>query len=122
MMRSLLLLILSSMLLAACTNDDSGEEGDLDYFCDQWAPTWCDAYADCDPFNFNTNFSGDRAQCVEQTTADCLNPRSGRDRCDGASRDETDDCVDYILSNHPEGCHLLFGPQADMTPCEEICQ
>lgn len=116
-----MLLFIVTLLCSGCDDSESGDSGDLEYYCEQQVPSWCAAYADCDPFNFATYFPEGFEQCVEQSRNDCLDPRSGQSRCDGATVAETDDCVAYLDTHHPDGCHLLFGPQADLSLCEEIC-
>jgi hypothetical protein len=106
---------------AACRETAQGvEHGDVEYFCAEWAPVWCLAFAECDPANFLGSFQT-LDECFEASERSCLDPAGGGATCADATRDETDGCVDYIEVNTPDGCHLLFGPSADWSPCEEIC-
>ena len=116
-------LSLALLLSIGCAGDGDGEggdSGDLPYHCSRWTAAWCAAYLDCDRIGFGTAFR-DLNECLIFVEEDCLDPPAGHDRCSGATALETDSCVEYLESNHPEGCANLFGVRADMSPCEAIC-
>jgi hypothetical protein len=100
--------------------DDAAASGDQAYYCAEWASAFCPAHSECDPFRFGEAFRS-IDDCLAQVERDCLEPPAGIEPCDGATRDETDECVAYVEARHPEGCQDLFGPSADMSPCEAIC-
>jgi hypothetical protein len=99
---------------------EEGPSGNLEYYCLGWSAAWCPAYRECDPFGFPLAFTSE-TECIEHSVEDCLDPPGGAEPCSGATEEETDLCVEYLESNHPDGCDRLFGVSADMTPCEEIC-
>ncbi len=117
-----LLTCVAFLILAACRSGAEGvEHEDPEYYCAEWAGAWCLAYAECDTANFPRSFQS-IAECIEASERSCLEPLGGGTTCPFATQDETDLCVDYIVSNHPDGCHNLFGPSADWSPCEDICE
>ena len=115
----------AAVVVLACDGDGDGDggppPGNLEYYCAHEAVAWCPAYADCDPSRFAKAFTSVE-QCAEQRALDCLEPPAGFEPCLGATEDETDGCVAYLESNHPDGCQNLFGLTADMSPCESICE
>jgi hypothetical protein len=117
----ILALVASSSLHIGCDDGGSdGDEGDLDYYCEHYSRAYCEAYSECDLFNFHTYFESVE-QCAEQTETDCLDPPAGHETCDGATVEETDACVEYVRTNFPDGCENLFGPSKDLSLCEDIC-
>lgn len=120
--RGRLAAVLLAAPLLACSGDGGpeGPGGDLGDYCGRMSAAFCPAYLDCDPFNFPRAFRS-LEECVSQTEGDCLDPPAGQERCDGATVEETDLCVAYLEENHPDGCERLFGPSADMSPCDAIC-
>ncbi len=121
--RTARLLVAATLLLIACRESDDGEEEpteDQAYFCDQYARYWCPAFLSCNESGFYQSFH-DYEECVELTERDCLDPPEGFEPCRGVTQEEADACAQYIQDNITDGCNNLFGRNADMSPCEDIC-
>jgi hypothetical protein len=119
------LLAATLCLCGACLEGGGwGHDGpsfDHGYYCSEYAQAFCPAYAECDPFRFAQTFRSP-SECPPQVEEDCLEPPPGIAPCLRATPAETDNCVAYLEFNHPDGCERLFGPLADMSPCEAICE
>ena len=119
-----LLFVLGVWTLPATGCDDGPgpehEQGDLEDYCARWTAAWCPAYLECDPFRFGQAFRSFE-DCLAHVERDCLDPPGGAPPCLGARPEETDLCVAYIEESLPDGCDRLFGPSADNSPCEGIC-
>jgi len=116
-----------ALVLLSCRGNEGEEqdggdpgEGDLEYYCFHYVPNYCRAFQACNYSVFRDTFRS-LDDCYEIEMGYCETPDDPADACTGATREETEACRAYLVSNTPDGCDNLFGFDADLSPCTDIC-